>query len=169
LNAPTIPAPPPAPAPVPPRVAWALWLACLSPVLPACAAAPDWAAEPVPPAAWGGDEPPAVCPSGDVTAAELGYSARVWGAREDCDDPAAIAVAVEVIPRDALGTSSREPPLAVLDPRAWSYRPEVTLAHEIGHVLGYAHEAQGCALMAPRLDVRCPGYVAPEGGAYRWR
>jgi len=26
---PTIPAPPPAPAPLPPRVAWALWLACV--------------------------------------------------------------------------------------------------------------------------------------------
>ena len=37
MNAPTIPAPPPAPltpAQLPPRVAWALWLACLTSSLP---------------------------------------------------------------------------------------------------------------------------------------
>lgn len=113
--------------------------------------APPYASEPV-----RLDAPPVVCPSSDVTAAELDLSARVWGAVVDCDDSAAWPVGVRDLPSHLVGQAWLDTGEVWLDPTAWDAIPEAVLAHELGHVVGYEHGGAGCDLMrASAIPVGC--------------
>jgi len=94
----------------------------------------------------------------------LTLSARVWGAYDACT-PDAIRVVVKPIDSpDAIGQAVIHLCIVRIEPDA--YPPEIVLAHEIGHLMGYDHEDDPCALMAPNAASRSCGSVSIAGCEY---
>jgi hypothetical protein len=106
--------------------------------------------------------PPAPCDTCDALAdvvvcapdlypEELNLSSRIWGAVNDCSDSEAIPIEIATLRPSRVGEANIKTGVVRIDPRAWSRPSGVgpVVAHEIGHLMGYDHESDPCALMAP--------------------